>query len=103
MVIEATLNKTLGVFAFGVWDKKNRNLTFVKDRMGEKPLYFGRQGEVVNKVFLLGSELKALKLYSGFAGEINCDSIALQLSHNCITAPYSIYKKIYKRLPGHYL
>ena len=50
--IEATLNKTVGMFAFGVWDKKNRSLTLVKDRMGEKPLYFGWQGEGINKVFL---------------------------------------------------
>ena len=101
--IEATLKKTVGMFAFGVWDKKNRYLTLVKDRMGEKPLYFGWQGEGVNKVFLFASELKALKVHPGFVGEINRDSIALQLRHNCIPAPYSIYKNIYKLLPGHYL
>ena len=101
--IEATLNKTVGMFAFGVWDKKNRSLTLVKDRMGEKPLYFGWQGEGINKVFLFGSELKALKVHPEFNGEINRNSTALQLRHNCIPAPYSIYKNIYKLLPGHYL
>ena len=101
--VEITLKKTVGMFAFGVWDKKSRSLTLAKDRMGEKPLYFGWQGEGVNKVFLFGSELKALKVHPGFNGEINRDSIALQLRHNFIPAPYSIYKNIYKLLPGHYL
>ena len=101
--VEVTLKKTVGMFAFGVWDKKNRSLTLVKDRMGEKPLYFGWQGEGDNKVFLFGSELKGLKVHPEFNGEINRDSIALQLRHNCIPAPYSIYKNIYKLLPGHYL
>lgn len=101
--VEITLKKTVGMFAFGVWDKKSRGLTLAKDRMGEKPLYFGWQGEGVNKVFLFGSELKALKVHPEFNGEINRDSIALQLRHNFIPAPYSIYKNIYKLLPGHYL
>jgi asparagine synthase (glutamine-hydrolysing) len=101
--VEITLKKTVGMFAFGVWDKKSRGLTLAKDRMGEKPLYFGWQGEGINKVFLFGSELKALKVHPEFNGEINRDSIALQLRHNFIPAPYSIYKNIYKLLPGHYL
>ena len=101
--LEATLKKIVGMFAFGLWDKKIRSLTLVKDRMGEKPLYFGWQGEGKNKIFLFGSELKALKAHPEFAGEINRDVIALQLRHNCIPAPYSIYKNIYKLLPGNYL
>ena len=101
--LEVTLKKLVGMFAFALWDKKLHCLTLAKDRMGEKPLYFGWQGEGVNKVFLFGSELKALKVHPGFAGEINRDSIALQLRHNYIPAPYSIYKDIYKLLPGHYL
>ncbi len=101
--IRETLNKTVGMFAFAIWDKKNRTLTLVRDRMGEKPLYYGWQGKGVNKVFLFGSELKALKTHPEFRGEINRDAIALQLRHNYIPDPYSIYKNIYKLLPGHYL
>ena len=71
--------------------------------MGEKPLYFGWQGKGDNRVFLFGSELKALKVHSEFNGEINRDAITLQLRHNYIPAPYSIYKDISKLLPGHYL
>ena len=101
--IEITLKKIEGMFAFGLWDKKTRCLTLARDRIGEKPIYFGWQGEGDNKVFLFGSELKALKIHPEFKGVINRDAIALQLRHNCVPAPYSIYKDIYKLLPGHYL
>lgn len=101
--IDKTLNKIVGMYAFALWDKKNRSLYLVRDRMGEKPLYYGWQGRGVNKVFLFGSELKALKPHPEFKGEINRSAIALQLRHNYIPDPYSIYKDIYKLLPGHYL
>ena len=101
--IEKALNKTIGMFAFGIWDKKYRTLTLARDRMGEKPLYFGWQGKGDNKVFLFGSELKALKVHPEFNSEISRDAISLQLRHNYIPDPYSIYKDINKLLPGHYL
>ena len=103
MGIKKTLNKIVGMYAFVIWDKKNRSLTLVRDRMGEKPLYYGWQGEGVNKVFIFGSELKALKPHPEFKREINRNAIALQLRHNYIPDPYSIYKNIHKLLPGHYL
>ena len=101
--VEKTLKKIVAMFAFAIWDKKNRILTLARDRIGEKPLYFGWQGKGYNKVFLFGSELKALKAHPEFIGEIYQDAIALQLRHNYIPAPYSIYKDIYKLLPGNYL
>ena len=101
--IKKTLKKIVGMFAFGLWDKRNRSLILVRDRIGEKPLYFGWQGKGDSKVFLFGSELKALKVHPEFSREINRDAIALQLRHNYIPDPYSIYKDIYKLLPGHYL
>ena len=101
--LELALSKIVGMFAFGLWDRKYRSLILAKDRMGEKPLYFGWQGEGVNRVFLFGSELKALKAHPKFLGEINPNMIAVQLRHNCIPTPYSIYKDIYKLLPGNYL
>ena len=101
--IENILKKIEGMFAFGLWDKKKRCLTLARDRIGEKPLYFGWQGKGVNQVFLFGSELKALKVHTEFKEEINRDAISLQLRHSCIPAPYSIYKDINKLLPGHYL
>jgi asparagine synthase (glutamine-hydrolysing) len=101
--VEKTLKKIDGMFSFVVWDKKARSLTLARDRMGEKPLYYGWQGKGNHKVFLFGSELKALKTHPEFSSEVNRDAIALQLRHNCIPAPHSIYKGIYKLLPGHYL
>ncbi len=101
--IEKTLSKIDGMFAFGVWDQKIRSLILARDRIGEKPIYYGWQGKENNKVFLFGSELKSLKVHPEFEGEINRDTITLQLRHNCIPAPHTIYKNIYKLLPGHYL
>lgn len=97
--IEATLKKTVGMFAIALWDRAERILTLARDRMGEKPLYYGWQG----KTFLFGSELKALKAHPAFRGEINRDAITLLLRHNYIPAPYSIYKGIRKLSPGTWL
>ena len=101
--IETTLHKIEGMFSFALWDKKIKCLTLARDRIGEKPLYFGWQGQGENRVFLFSSELKALKVHPEFDCNINRDVIALQLRHNCIPAPYSIYKNIHKLLPGNYL
>lgn len=101
--VETALKKIDGMFAFGMWDRKKHNLILARDRIGEKPLYFGWQGKGDKKTFLFSSELKALKIHPEFNREINRNAIALQLRHNCIPAPYSIYKDIYKLLPGYYI
>ncbi len=101
--VEKTLKKIDGMFAFGLWDQKIHSLTIARDRIGEKPLYYGWQGEGSNKVFLFASELKSFKAHPEFKGNINRDAIALLLRHNCIPAPYSIYKDVYKLIPGHIL
>ena len=75
--IEETLKRAIGMFAIAVWDKKSRTLSLIRDRMGEKPLYYGWQGNHGKKTFLFGSELKALKRHSEFEGSINRDAIAL--------------------------
>jgi asparagine synthase (glutamine-hydrolysing) len=97
--IEATLKKTVGMFAIALWDRKEKMLTLARDRMGEKPLYYGFQ----NNTFLFGSELKALRAHPDFLGEIDRDVLCLYLRHGYIPAPYSIYKGIQKLLPGTYL
>jgi len=81
-----------GMFAFALWDRRERQLHLVRDRMGEKPLYYGWKG----KTFLFGSELKALRAHPDFDAELNRDSVALYLRHQYIPAPYSIYKNISK-------
>ncbi len=97
--IEATLKKTVGMFATSLWDNEEKVLTLARDRMGEKPLYYGFQ----NNTFLFGSELKALKAHPEFLSEIDRDVLCLYLRHCYIPAPYSIYKGIKKLLPGTYL
>jgi asparagine synthase (glutamine-hydrolysing) len=101
--IKNTLKIIEGMFAFALWDKKEKCLTLVRDRIGEKPLYYGYQNKQGSKVFMFSSELKALKVHPIFEGEIDRNVINLQLRHSCIPAPFSIYKNIYKLLPGHYL
>ena len=98
--IEATVKKSIGMFTFAVWDKQTRQLTLGRDRLGEKPLYYGWQGQGEQAVFLFGSELKALRAHPAFENSINRSALSLQLRHNCIPAPYSIYNGIAKLRPG---
>jgi len=84
------------MFAFAVWDCQENSLTLGRDRIGEKPLYYGWQGNT----FLFGSELKSLKAHPAFKAEINRGSVTLLLRHNYIPAPYSIYDGISKLEPG---
>jgi asparagine synthase (glutamine-hydrolysing) len=97
--VEETLTRCVGMFAFALWDRQERCLTLGRDRLGEKPLYYGRVGNT----FLFASELKAIKAYPDFTPEIDRDALALFLRFNYIPAPYSIYRDIYKLLPATYL
>ena len=97
--IEGTLKRSVGMFAIALWDREEGVLTLARDRLGEKPLYYGFQDET----FVFGSELKALRAHPGFLAEIDRDAICLFLRHCYIPAPYSIYKGIRKLLPGTYL
>jgi len=97
--LDEAVKRFNGMFAFALWDKRERNLHLVRDRIGIKPLYYGWLG----KVFLFGSELKALRRFPGFAAEIDRESLCLFLRHNYIPAPRSIYKGFYKLRPGYVL
>ena len=97
--VEAAIKQFVGMFAFAVWDRKCRCLYLVRDRLGEKPLYYGWMGDV----FLFGSELKSLKAHPAWSGQINRAAVALLMRHNYIPAPHSIYHRIYKLLPGSFL
>ncbi len=96
--LEAAVQKFVGMFAFALWDRQERLLHLVRDRVGIKPLYYGRAKP--GGAFLFGSELKALRAYPGFAAEIDRNALALLIRHNYITQPRSIYKGISKLPPG---
>jgi asparagine synthase (glutamine-hydrolysing) len=97
--LNIALDKFIGMFAFALWDKDNRELYLVRDRVGEKPLYYGLFGNII----LFGSELKALEVHDSFVKSINRNAISLLLRYNYIPAPYSIYDNIYKIKPGTFL
>jgi asparagine synthase (glutamine-hydrolysing) len=94
------LDKLVGMFAIAVWDRESRTLTLARDRMGEKPLYYGWQGKGQHATFLFGSELKALRAHSTFAADIDRNALCLLMRHNYIPAPYSIYQGIAKLEAG---
>lgn len=94
--IEETVKKTVGMFAIAVWDHQDQTLTLVRDRLGEKPLYYGWQG----MSFLFGSELKALKVYPDFSPDIDRDALASFMRFGYVPAPQSIYQGVHKLIPG---
>ena len=87
------------MFAFALWDQRERRLILARDRMGEKPLYYGWQGGT----FLFGSELKALRAHPAFRAEPSRDALCLLLRYNYIPTPYTIYEGIWKLPPGCFL
>lgn len=97
--VEASLERFAGMYAFALFDRENRCLYLVRDRMGEKPLYFGWQG----KTLLFGSEVKALAAHPDWDGNINEQALPLLLRHNFIPAPHTIYKDVFKLEPGRYV
>ncbi|MHC4704249.1 MAG: asparagine synthase (glutamine-hydrolyzing), partial [Planctomycetota bacterium] len=94
--VEETIRRCVGMFAIALWDVRNRQLYLIRDRMGEKPLYFGWQKDT----FLFSSELKAMRRHPDFHGEIDRDSLSLYFRHNYVPAPYSIYRGVHKLEPG---
>lgn len=97
--VAAALSRLNGMFAFALWDRRERALYLARDRMGEKPLYYGRSGAS----FLFGSELKALAPHPDWRGEIDRDALALYLRYNYVPTPWSIYRGICKLPAAHYV
>lgn len=97
--IKKTLNKISGMFAFAIWDKREKKLTIARDKFGEKPLYFG----YFNNNFIFSSELKAIQAINNIKFKISDFSLNEYFKRNYIPAPFSIYQNFYKLLPGHML
>jgi asparagine synthase (glutamine-hydrolysing) len=94
--LERATAKFVGMFAFALWDRQQRRLSLVRDRFGEKPLYYGWAG----KDFLFGSELKSLRLHPDFDHEVDRQALRLYAARTYVPAPRSIYRRIFKLEPA---
>jgi asparagine synthase (glutamine-hydrolysing) len=101
--LDATLRATRGMFALALWDRKTRHLTLARDRLGEKPLYYGWQGAGEDRTFLFGSELKALAAHPTFEAQVDRNALPEFLRHGHIGEDRSIYCGIHKLRPGEIL
>ena len=97
--VEEALNRLNGMFAFAFWDNSERTLYLARDRMGEKPLYYGCSGSS----FLFGSELKSFTTHPQWKGEINRNALTLYMRYNYVPTPWSIYQGIHKLEPAHFI
>lgn len=97
--VKAALERFVGMFAFALWDRQELRLVLGRDRLGEKPLYFGWTAGT----FVFGSELRSLKAFPSWEAEINPDAVTLLMAHKCVPAPLSIYRNIFKLPPGTFL
>lgn len=98
--IRTTIEKCIGMFAFAVWDKVNKSLILGRDRMGEKPLYYGWQGQGNHSTFLFGSELRALRAHPAFEAEIDRQALSSFMKNMVVAGSRSIYEGIHKVPPG---
>lgn len=94
--LESAVRQFVGMFAFSLWDRQDRRLHLVRDRLGVKPMYYGWAGGT----FLFGSELSTLCAHPRFKGSVDRNALALYFRHCYIPAPYSIYEGISKLQPG---
>ena len=97
---DETLARCQGMFAIALWDREARSLTLARDRLGEKPLYYGWQGTGRDAVFLFGSELKALRAHPAFRSELNRNALVAMLRHGHVPEDLSIYAGLAKLRPG---
>jgi asparagine synthase (glutamine-hydrolysing) len=97
--VRAALQAIRGMFAFALWDTRERALVLARDRLGEKPLYYGRVGGS----FAFGSELKALRAHPDWNAPVDRGALALYMRHNYVPAPYTIHEGIRKLPPGQLL
>ncbi|HET9717984.1 MAG TPA: asparagine synthase (glutamine-hydrolyzing) [Pseudolabrys sp.] len=97
--LEKTLAQLIGMFAFALWDRRERTLTLVRDRLGIKPVYWAKFGNL----FLFGSELKALRQHPRWTPSIDREAVATFTRYNYIPAPHTIYRGVRKLEPGTFL
>ncbi|MGY2989954.1 MULTISPECIES: asparagine synthase (glutamine-hydrolyzing) [Bradyrhizobium] len=94
--VSKTAKRLIGMFALAVWDKQDRTLTLVRDRVGIKPVYWAK----FEDLFIFGSELKAFRQHPGWSPSISPGAVAAFMRHNYIPAPHTIYEGVHKLEPG---
>lgn len=99
--LERALKASVGMFALALWCRQARTLFLARDRMGEKPLYYGWIGSGANEKLVFGSELKALRTHPDFDAAIDRTAISQFMRYAYVPAPLSIYEGIRKVMPGH--
>lgn len=97
--LQRALQASVGMFALALWDTESRRLQLARDRIGEKPLYWGWQGTTL----LFGSELKALRAHPAFVGELDHGAVALMTRYRYLPAPHCIYAGLHKLPAAHVL
>jgi asparagine synthase (glutamine-hydrolysing) len=97
------MQRAEGMFALALWDRQDRILRLARDRLGEKPLYYGWQHRRSGPVFLFGSELKALRRHPAFVGGVDRAILPAYLRHGYVPAPATIHPGLSKLLPGQIL
>ena len=97
--IQTTLSRIKGMFSFALWDLRSKTLTLARDRLGEKPLYYGFSGSL----FLFGSNLQSLRSHPYFHNDISLEALASYFSTGYVPAPLSVYQGFYKLHAGHFI
>ena len=97
--LKSALKKCVGMFALALWDSQSEDVFLARDRIGEKPLYYGQNG----KILCFASELKALRVHPEFLPTVDRDALCLFLRYNYVPQPFSIYQGIKKLPPGHFI
>lgn len=89
-----------GMFAFAIWDEREKELFIARDRVGKKPLLYSHQP---NGDLIFGSEFQALLQHPDITREVDAEAIDAYLSYLCVPAPLTAFKQIRKLDPGHWL
>lgn len=93
---EKTLKTAKGMFAIALYDRQERILSLIRDRVGEKPLFYGS----INGCFVFASELTAIRQFPGFAQKIDRNAVAGYIRYGYVPAPATIYEGVHKLMPG---
>lgn len=93
---EEALRRSVGMFAFAIWDRRERVAWLARDRMGEKPLYYARVGGQV----IFGSELKAIRAHPEFEPQVDLEALGVLMRLGYVPAPFCIYRGVRKLPPG---